>query len=172
MAATALRFAVLAAVVRTAANFGDHFIQIDNDANGPADATPGTAGKAASGPKGWAACTRHVTTYTATIGAATLAASTGLGLRLRPGRVAAGLAIIAGTHWIIDRRAPLRWVAEHTGHRRFVKLGLPRKGLNPDGRPYDDNPTLGTGMYALDQAAHDVFNLLGTAVMASGRRHR
>ena len=163
MASTALRFAVLAAVVRAAANAGDHLVQIDDHANGPSGAEPGTAGKAAPGPAGWAACTAHVASYTATIAAAALVADAALGLRIRPGRFAAGLAIVAGTHWVIDRRAPLRWIAERTGHDRFVNLGVPRPG-------HDDNPTLGTGMYAMDQAVHDVFNLLGAAIMSSGRR--
>jgi hypothetical protein len=161
MTSRAARFAAIATAVHTLANVADHWVQTDNQANGPADAPPGTAGKAAPGPAGWLACTAHVATYTATIGIGVLAANAGLGLRFRPSRVAAGLAIIAGTHWIIDRRWPLRRFAELTGHDRFVNLGLPRPG-------HGDNPTLGTGLYALDQAAHGAMNLLAAAVIASG----
>jgi hypothetical protein len=41
----------------------------------------------------------------------------------------------------------LVWMAERLGMRGFVKLGAPRPGR-------DDNPSLGTGTYALDQSWH------------------
>lgn len=97
--------------------------------------------------RGWVALGGHVGTYTLVSAAllAILAIRTGLQLDLD--RVIAALAFSAATHGLFDRRTPLRWIADRTGNRAFWQLGAPR----PD---RDDNPTLGTGAYALDQSAH------------------
>src|SRR5256885_16927252 len=62
-----------------------------------------------------------------------------------------GLAVSAVTHYIADRRTPLLRLAEAmqpvTGKADFYRLGAPREGR-------DDNPSLGTGAYALDQSWH------------------
>ena len=148
----AATFAATATAIHAAHTVGDHWVQTHSQATD----------KVKPGPEGWKAVTAHVATYTATLAMVTLAADRGLGLNLRPGRVVAGLMFAAATHWVIDRREPLRHLAVATGHAGFVDLGVPRPGR-------DDNPTLGTGMYALDQAAHTACNTLAAAIMAGGR---
>lgn len=116
---------------------GDHWVQTDRQA----------AMKGHPGWQGRAACALHVATYTLTGAAALAATALVVGADFSLPAVAAGLGVSAVTHYIADRREPLRRLAVATGHPRFVTLGLPRPGR-------DDNPSLGTGMYALDQAWH------------------
>lgn len=62
----------------------------------------------------------------------------------RPGltRTIIVLAIVGASHWLIDRRKPLRDLAVYMGKGPFYDLGDSEKA-----------PT-GTGRYTLDQAAH------------------
>jgi len=133
----AARFGTVFAALYAAHQVADHWIQTDRQA----------ATKGAPGWSGRAACARHVASYTAAAAVALAAAEKATGAGIRPGRAAAGLAVSAATHYMIDRRTPLRRLAEVTGHGKFYRLGTPRPGR-------DDNPCLGTGGYALDQAAH------------------
>lgn len=128
------------AALYAAHQVGDHIVQGDRDA----------CEKALPGRQGQLACARHVASYTATAVVALAAASYATGSRPRAGRVLAGLAVSAVSHYVIDRRVLLRRFAEATGKARFFQLGAPRPG-------HDDNPTLGTGAYALDQSAHCFF---------------
>ena len=132
---------------------GDHHVQSDLDAQ--AKGRPGAEGRAA--------CTRHVVSYTATAVVALTATALAAGERPRLGRVLAGLALSAGSHWVIDRRAPLKKFAELTGHAGFYQLGAPRPGK-------DDNPSLGTGAYALDQSLHVGFLFAAALIIAGGER--
>lgn len=125
------------AALYAAHEVADHHIQRDGDAQ--------TKGK--PGREGQLACLRHVASYTATAAIALAGTAAVTGRRPHLGRTAAGLALSAITHYIIDRREPLRRFAAATGHARFYTLGTPRPGR-------DDNPVLGTGAYALDQSAH------------------
>jgi hypothetical protein len=74
---------------------GDYVVQRDTDA----------ADKGKPGRTGRAACARHCLTYTATQAVTLYAAHRLLGLRLRPARAAAGLALSGLTHYAIDRCA-------------------------------------------------------------------
>ena len=143
------RFAAVYALLRVAADLGDHWIQSDGQAvaKGQHDEQEGQSSRA-----GRRACTAHVATYTATQAVALVAGSRALGLRLSPGRVAAALALSAGTHWIVDRRIHLKTLAEAAGKRRFYSLGGP----------------LG-GAYLLDQAAHHLVETLAAVVAVSTR---
>lgn len=125
------------AALYAAHELGDHHIQRDDDAQA----------KGKPGREGQLACLRHVTSYTATAIVALTATAAVTGRRPHLGRAAAGLALSAITHYIIDRRTPLKRFAQATGHARFYALGTPRPGR-------DDNPVLGTGAYALDQSLH------------------
>jgi hypothetical protein len=140
------------AALYAAHQVADHHVQRETDAQT----------KSLPGPAGRHACLRHVLSYTATAALALAAARTA-GLRTRPGRVAAGLALSAVSHYAIDRREPLRRFAAATGHAGFYALGAPRPGL-------DDNPCLGTGAYALDQSAHVGFLFLASLIIAGGDR--
>ncbi|MFY4721447.1 transcriptional regulator [Streptomyces sp. LaBMicrA B280] len=140
MADRAARFAAAYALLRMAADLGDHWIQSDYQA-----ATKGQFSRA-----GRLACTAHVATYTATQALVLAAGSRALGLGLKPSRVAAALALSASTHWWADRRIHLKALAEATGKGNFYTLGGP----------------LG-GNYALDQAFHHFAETIAAAVAAS-----
>ncbi|MET9612958.1 hypothetical protein [Kitasatospora indigofera] len=143
----AARFAAAYALLRAAADVADHWIQSDHQARvkGQHDHNDGQSSAA-----GRRACAAHVATYTATQGAALLLGSRVLGVRLRPGPVVAALALSAVTHYVADRREPLRRLADATGKANFVRLA--DHGLN--------------GAYALDQAWHHAFET-AAAVIAS-----
>jgi hypothetical protein len=139
------------AALYAAHQVADHHVQRDRDAQ--AKGLPGRAGHMA--------CTRHVASYTATAAVALAAAHLATASRPRYGRIAAGLALSAVSHYVIDRREPLKRFAVATGHAGFYALGAPRPG-------HDDNPSLGTGAYALDQSAHVGF-LFAAALIIAGR---
>ena len=143
----AARFAVSYALLRAAADVADHWVQTDHQAanKGQHDHNEGQSSAA-----GRRACAAHVATYTATQGAALLAGSRALGVRLRPGPVVAALALSAVTHYVADRREPLRRLADATGKSNFVRLA--DFGMN--------------GSYRLDQAWHHAFET-AAAVIAS-----
>jgi hypothetical protein len=147
------RLGAVFAALYAAHQVGDHHVQSDRDA-----CTKGLPGR-----QGHTACARHVATYTATAVLALVAADRVTGAGLRPGRVAAGLAVSAVSHYLIDRRWPLRRLAQATGNARFYDMGAPRPG-------HDDNPCLGTGAYALDQSAHVGFLFAAALIIAGGAR--
>lgn len=128
----------------------DHWVQTNTQA-----CRKGTPGRL-----GGLACTAHVASYTVTALLVMVAVTGVLGVPVVVWRLVAGLAVSAATHWLIDRRWPLYWLAEHTGRRAFLQVGAPRAGR-------DDNPTLGTGLYALDQSAHYLFLLVAALVMVA-----
>lgn len=116
--------------------------------------------KGLPGWRGRLACLAHVGTYGVTQLAALVALVLVADVAVNPGRLAAGLAVSLVTHYTADRRTPLRRVAEWTGSARFYALGTPRPGR-------DDNPSLGTGAYALDQSWHVGFIFVAALVMAA-----
>ena len=120
-------YAAAYALLRAAADVADHWVQSDHQARH----------KALPGAEGHKALAAHVASYSATQGAALLVGNRLLGLGLRPRSIAAALALSASTHYLIDRRWPVRRAAERLGKGRFYELGGP----------------LG-GAYLLDQSAH------------------
>ncbi len=112
-------------------------------------------------------CAAHVATYTVTAAVFLLVLDVATGWWPNPWQVFAGLAVSGLTHYIADRREPLRRLAEAIGRGGFYTLGRPREGR-------DDNPSLGTGAYALDQSWHVAWIAIAAAIAASGedRRHR
>jgi hypothetical protein len=141
------------AALYAAHQIADHHVQRDHDARD----------KGLPGLKGHTACGRHVASYTATTALALAATVAVTGRRPSPARVLAGLAVSAASHYVIDRREPLRRFAAATGHAGFYALGAPRPGR-------DDNPTLGTGAYALDQSLHVGFLFAAALIIAGGTR--
>lgn len=143
------------AAMHAAHQVADHWVQTDHQATHKG--LPGRAGRAA--------CAAHVAAYTAVNAAAVVATHRALGLPVSWRAVLAGQAVSAVTHYWADRRTPLRRLAERLGQGRFYALGQPREGR-------DDNPTLGTGAYALDQSWHIGWIAVGALVTAllSGRR--
>jgi hypothetical protein len=144
----AATFAALFAALYAAHTVADHWVQTQHQAD--AKGRPGWPGRLA--------CLAHVTTYSLTALAAVALVAWRLGLDLAPGHLAAGLTVSAVTHYLADRRTPLRRLAELTGSGRFYALGTPRPGR-------DDNPSIGTGAYALDQSWHIGWLLVAALVM-------
>ena len=66
----------------------------------------------------------------------------------------AGQFLSAATHYLADRRVYLERFARRIGKADFLRLGVPRSGVDRNGNDYDDNPSLGTAGYALDQSFH------------------
>ncbi|GAA0379375.1 hypothetical protein GCM10009541_22420 [Micromonospora gifhornensis] len=123
--AHAAAFAAVFATLYAAHQVADHWIQTQHQAD--CKGQPGWAGRLA--------CAAHVATYTATAVLALVFLIAGTGLRLDPSGVAVGLGISAVTHYIADRRTPLRWIADQL---RKSPAWLDKAG----------------GMYALDQSWH------------------
>jgi hypothetical protein len=119
------------------------------------------------GRPGWTgrlACAGHVASYTFTASLALLLVRGLLDLHVDGRRAALGLVVSAVSHYIADRRTPLLRLAEMMqpgfGKADFYRLGAPR-----DGR--DDNPSLGTGAYALDQSFHYAWLFVAALIIAS-----
>ncbi|MET8627737.1 hypothetical protein ABZW30_29000 [Kitasatospora sp. NPDC004669] len=144
----AARFAAVYALLRSAADVADHWVQTDHQASakGQHDHTDGQSSAA-----GRRACAAHVAAYTATQGAVLLAGARLLGVRLRPGPVTAALALSAVTHYVADRREPLRRLADATGKGNFVRLA--DHGMN--------------GAYALDQAWHHAAETIAALIASA-----
>ncbi len=148
----AATFAAVFVTLYAAHQVADHWVQTEHQA-------------ATKGQPGWIgrlACARHVATYTATAVVLLGTAAWLLDLPVTVLGVAAGQAVSAVTHYWADRRSTLRGLATACGHGPFYRLGSPRPDLPrvPDaGGALDatvthDNPSLGTGAYALDQSWH------------------
>lgn len=132
---------------------GDYWVQTNAQA----------AAKGGEGRDARRACAAHVATLTLTQAALLATGTTLAGERIPIRRAAIGLAGNALTHYAIDRREPLRRLADLIGITRFHDLGKPRAGR-------DDNPCLGTGAHALDQALHVACLALAAAYMTGGAR--
>jgi hypothetical protein len=132
--------AVFAAVLSTlyvAHHVGDQWVQ--THAQACVKGQPGWTGRFA--------CLRHVTTITVTKLAALTMATAAVHMHLSAWHMAAGLAADAVSHYWADRRTTLAKLARLTGKSGHYMFGSPRPGR-------DDNPTLGTGAYNLDQSWH------------------
>jgi hypothetical protein len=129
MSTSVLTFAAVAATLYAGHQLADHvFGQTDRQAAHKADHTR----------TGWACLLGHVGAYHLVLTAMLLAAIRALHLPTTPIAVIAGLLFSAGTHTLLDRRRPVRWLLEHTGSKPFAHLAS--GGLN--------------GMYLADQSLH------------------
>jgi hypothetical protein len=124
----------------------------------------------AKGLPGWPgrlACARHVLTLTATMAVAVAALAVAGAAPVHPLPAAAGLAVNAASRYWADRRSTLAglaaWLARTVipGKGEFYRLGSPRPGQ-------DDNVTLGTGAYQLDQAWHIAWLFITALIIARG----
>jgi hypothetical protein len=121
-------------------------------------------------------CLLHVLSYLATQ-TACLFLLVPLGARFGLAQLAAGLLLSGITHYTADRREHglMLWLARRLpGKARFLELGVPRaysiyaKRLDddlPEGPVPLDNPSLGTGGWALDQAWHIFFGVFLAALV-------
>lgn len=118
---TISRFAAVAATLTAMHHVGDFVLQTDHQsARKPCAQDRLTE---CSEPESWRALAAHVASYHAAQVAGLLIANRALGLKLRPGRVLAGVAISAATHAVIDRRWPVRWWMDNTGSAAFRENG-------------------------------------------------
>ncbi|MEW2379298.1 helix-turn-helix transcriptional regulator [Micromonospora sp. NPDC047812] len=93
-------------------------------------------------------CAAHVATYTLTAAVALLFLMAGTGLRLDPWAVTVGLTVSAVSHYVADRRVPLRRLAD--------ALGKDPAWLERGG-----------GLYALDQSWHIGFLFVAALLAAA-----
>lgn len=142
--------AALFAALVVAHVVGDHWVQTDRQACRKAE--PGWVGRLF--------CIQHVCSYTVVSVLALAALMASAGWRPDGTNFFGGLAVSAVTHYVADRRWPLRWLAERTGKRAFWTLGAPRAGR-------DDNPSIGTGAYALDQSWHVGWLFVAALIIAA-----
>ncbi|KOX10181.1 DUF3307 domain-containing protein [Nocardiopsis sp. NRRL B-16309] len=119
----ATRFAAVAATLTAAHHVGDFLLQTDHQAAcKPAASDRGDV--VCSEAESWRCLAGHVASYHAAQVVGLLVANRALGLKLRPGRVLAGVAVSAVTHAVIDRRWPVRWWMDNTGSHDFrIKAG-------------------------------------------------
>lgn len=140
-------FAAIAIVLYATHHVGDYWVQRDVDARHKGD--PGWLGRMH--------CLAHVLTYVATQVAGLIAIAWLVHFNLWT--VVAGLFISGVTHYIADRREPLKRIASWIpGKSNFVKLGIPRENMA-------DNPQLATGLWALDQSWHIFWGVFVTALV-------
>lgn len=128
------------------------------------------------------ACAQHVASYTFCTALAVGVMWWCFGLHISWTGFILGQAVSAITHYWADRRSTLQGLAEKLGSGGFYRLGAPRKSLDENGEllldengkpkldengmPYDDNPSLGTGAYALDQSWHKLWILIAAVITA------
>lgn len=148
--ATALTFAAVLPALLVAHNVADHWAQTSHQA-----ATKGHAGHA-----GRVACAAHVLSYTAVTAMVVGLLWVVLDLSITPAGFVAGQAVSAITHYWADRRFTLAGLAARLGKTEFYRLGAPRAER-------DDNPSLGTGAYALDQSWHWFWLLVAALLTAA-----
>lgn len=131
-------FAAVFAALYAAHQVADHWVQTQRQADHKG--MPGWAGRIA--------CALHVLTYTVTAAAALGVLALALGLRVSLPAAVLGLLVSAVTHYIADRRTPLRWMADRL---RKNPAWLERGG----------------GLYALDQSWHIGWLFVAAVVIAS-----
>ena len=115
-------FATAFVALFVAHQIADHWVQTDKQA----------CGKGAPGWRGRYQCAMHVGTYSLTAAIVLAVTEWSLGLHLDGPRVLLALTVSAVSHYIADRRTPLRWLADR------IKLGFWDNG----------------GAYQLDQSYH------------------
>lgn len=138
--------------------FCDQIVQNSEDA----------VNKGKPGPLGRAACARHVATYSLVQYVTALGVTSALGYRVPTSALLAGTALNGLTHYVIDRREPLKrflrtrligksgYLAHATVVRREDKSG---KLVIDEGGP-------GTALMELDQATHRAIGV-GAALLTA-----
>lgn len=105
-------------------------------------------------------CFKHVFTYTLGGLALFLLAAVWLGLPVRPGWLAAGLAVNAISHYIVDLRTPLFWLAKKVGRMGYIEHC---QVVRPTGA---EKVGPGTGSFHLDQAWHFIWIFFSALLIA------
>jgi hypothetical protein len=152
-------FAGIGLALYAAHHVGDYWVQTDHQA----------AHKGAAGHEGVKACAAHVGTYVATQAVFLMLAFAVTGERVPWYLALVGFFVSGLTHYAADRREfgiIFRLARLITGKDRFLLLGVPRPPVahhlhgmrTAEGEEcvitITDNPSLGTGAWALDQSWH------------------
>lgn len=158
-------FAAVGLTLYAAHHVGDYWVQRDEDARYKGD--PGWVGRVH--------CLVHVITYVMTQTFFLIILVAGTGVRISSLGLLAGLAVSGVTHYIADRREPLKRLARLIpGKAKFLELGVPAPdeiyAIDPVGmsRRKVDNPQLATGLWALDQAWHIFWGVWVAALLIAG----
>lgn len=163
---SAARLGAVYAALMAAHDVADHVAQTDHQA----------ANKATS----WKAMAGHVGSYQA-LQALALAALRPYGVRPAWWRVALATAWSAGTHALLDRRWPVKWLLEHTGSARFADARFVVRGSMAhaarwfgaaDAQVAVDQATHPVplhGPYLADQALHHACLFVAALILAGGR---
>ncbi len=109
---------------------------------------------------GRVACAKHVAVVTLIQALAVGVMLTLTDLDVDLASVVAGLGFTAWSHYWFDRRVTARGLYRAIGKLGFADLGTPRPG-------HDDNPSLGTGAYRMDQDWHHLWLAIVALVMAA-----
>lgn len=150
MSALAGNAAALGLALYASHHVGDYWVQTDYMASH----------KGKCGSEGRLACLMHVFSYLATQLVAVWAAIWFLDIHVPGLGIILGLAVSGVTHYMADRRefGLMFKLARKLGKGGFMSLGVPRAGQN-------DNPSLGTGAWALDQSWHIFWGVFVTAII-------
>jgi hypothetical protein len=157
-----LVFVAVFSTLYAAHQVGDHWLQSSGSASHKGMRRREALAAGLHPHTGPRACAVHVATYTATAALFLAAVVWRTHLALSLLRLVIALSISAVSHYWADRRYTLRWLCQQLdfiGKDTFYTLGQPRAG-------HDDNPTLGTGAYALDQSFHILFLFLAALIAA------
>lgn len=151
------RFLLTAVALEAAHQVGDHWLQTCGQACHKGD--PGSAGARA--------CAGHVASYTAAGVLTVTGAAHWLGIPLATRWLTVGLAANAATHYLADRRVPLRRIAGWLGRRGYIEHVTVVR--TPRGKADETGP--GTGLFHLDQSWHHAW-IFVAALLAAGPRAR
>lgn len=113
-------FAAVAVALYAGHHVGDYWVQTDTQARR----------KGERGRQGVLHCLQHVMSYMATQWVCVVVTLSVLGLwqSIVWWHTVAGLALSGVTHYVADRREPLKWMARHVpGKAAFLELGVPRE---------------------------------------------
>lgn len=155
----AITFLVVGYVMLITHEVADHWVQTSWQAGN----------NGLHGDKKWTgrlACAKHVASYTFCTAFAVGVMWHVFGLHMSWTGFALGQAVSAVTHYWADRRTTLQRLAETFGLGGFYRLGAPRVGQDKNGKSRDDNPSLGTGAYALDQSWHKAWIMIAAVITA------
>lgn len=148
---------------------GDYWVQTDHQAQH----------KGQEGSAGVIACAMHVGTYTLTQAVFLGVTAWVADFRWNVWAFLAGLTVSAVSHYLADRREygiMFRIARLLPGKARFLTLGVPRDlvvdaGLGSGWKSSTvklDNPSLGTGAWALDQSWHIFWGVFVAALVIAG----
>jgi hypothetical protein len=149
---------------------GDYWVQTDEQARH----------KGAAGALGALHCAAHVASYLGTQWVCLFVLELVTGAWVSPWGLVLGLAVSGVTHYLADRREHglmIRLARHIPGLAAFLKLGAPRDLVTDASQPGAhqpevgvrlDNPTLGTGAWALDQSWHIFWGVFVAALIMAG----